>query len=94
MQSALANLSEEHRTILVLREIDGCCYESIAELLDLPLGTVRSRLFRARIEMREQLKNILPSGRDEVKAPRRAASPANLDRAATHEAGPQAAPKQ
>jgi RNA polymerase sigma-70 factor (ECF subfamily) len=59
VQAALATLSEEHRSILVLREIDGCCYETIAEILDLPVGTVRSRLHRARMQLRDQLKAIL-----------------------------------
>ena len=45
--------------VLVLREIDGCGYETIAEVLDLPLGTVRSRLHRARIQLREQLEEVL-----------------------------------
>ena len=52
-------LCEEFRSVLVLREIDGFCYESIAEVLDLPVGTVRSRLHRARIELREQLREAL-----------------------------------
>jgi len=55
VHSALAELSFEHRQILVLREIDGCRYDEIAEILDLPVGTVRSRLFRARLEMRDLL---------------------------------------
>lgn len=59
VQAALAQLTEEHRTILVLREIDGCCYETIAEILDLPVGTVRSRLHRARMQLRDQLKALL-----------------------------------
>jgi RNA polymerase sigma-70 factor, ECF subfamily len=59
VRHALAALSEEHRVVLVLREIDGCCYETIAEALDLPVGTVRSRLHRARIQLREQLKELL-----------------------------------
>jgi RNA polymerase sigma-70 factor (ECF subfamily) len=58
VRAALANMSEEFRTVLVLREIDGCCYETIAEVLDLPVGTVRSRLHRARLELREQLKEV------------------------------------
>jgi RNA polymerase sigma-70 factor, ECF subfamily len=59
VQAALGCLCEEFRSVLVLREIDGFCYESIAEVLDLPVGTVRSRLHRARIELREQLREVL-----------------------------------
>lgn len=59
VQAALALLSEEHRAVLVLREIDGCCYETIAEMLEMPVGTVRSRLHRARMELREHLKQVL-----------------------------------
>jgi RNA polymerase sigma-70 factor, ECF subfamily len=55
VQTALAELNTEYRTILVLREIDGCRYDEIAEILDLPVGTVRSRLFRARLALRDQL---------------------------------------
>jgi RNA polymerase sigma-70 factor (ECF subfamily) len=55
VHAALAELSTEYRTILVLREIDGCRYEEIAEILDLPVGTVRSRLFRARMALRDEL---------------------------------------
>lgn len=55
VHAALAELSPEYRTILVLREIDGCRYEQIAEILELPVGTVRSRLFRARLALRDQL---------------------------------------
>jgi RNA polymerase sigma-70 factor, ECF subfamily len=54
-------LPEEYRTVLVLREIDGCCYETIAGILDLPIGTVRSRLHRARLQLREQLKEVITS---------------------------------
>ena len=59
VQHALATLSEEHRTVLVLREIDGCCYETIAGILEVPVGTVRSRLHRARMQMRDQLREVL-----------------------------------
>jgi RNA polymerase sigma-70 factor (ECF subfamily) len=55
VHSALAALSMDYRQILVLREIDGCRYDEIAEILDLPVGTVRSRLFRARLHMRDLL---------------------------------------
>jgi RNA polymerase sigma-70 factor (ECF subfamily) len=58
VQAALATLSEEHRSILILREVDGCAYDQIAEILDLPIGTIRSRLHRARLQLRDQLKGI------------------------------------
>jgi RNA polymerase sigma-70 factor (ECF subfamily) len=59
VQAALAQLSEEYRTVLVLREMEGCCYETISQLLDLPVGTVRSRLHRARSQLREVLRGVL-----------------------------------
>jgi RNA polymerase sigma-70 factor, ECF subfamily len=62
VQAALATLTDEHRTVLVLREMDGYCYEEIGEILDLPVGTVRSRLHRARLQLREQLKTVFQEG--------------------------------
>jgi RNA polymerase sigma-70 factor, ECF subfamily len=59
VREAIARLADEHRAVLVLREIDGCCYETISEILDLPIGTVRSRLHRARLQLREELKGML-----------------------------------
>jgi RNA polymerase sigma-70 factor, ECF subfamily len=59
VRQGLAQLSEEHRAVLVLREIDGCDYEAMAAILELPIGTVRSRLHRARLELREELKSVL-----------------------------------
>jgi len=55
VQQALDRLSDEHRTILVLREVENCDYDEIAQILDLPVGTVRSRLHRARLQLREKL---------------------------------------
>lgn len=59
VRSALAQLSEDSRSILILREIDGCDYENIAEILEVPIGTVRSRLHRARLQLKEQLKSMI-----------------------------------
>lgn len=59
VRQAIDRLGEEHRAVVVLREIDGCCYETIAEILDLPIGTVRSRLHRARLQLREELRAVL-----------------------------------
>ena len=52
---ALDQLSEEHRTILILREMEEMDYEALSEVLDLPIGTVRSRLHRARDQLRERM---------------------------------------
>jgi RNA polymerase sigma-70 factor (ECF subfamily) len=63
LQACLQTLSAEHREILVLREIDGMSYEEAAEVLGVPRGTVESRLFRARAELRKRLKGY--GGKDE-----------------------------
>jgi len=55
VRSAVGQLEQELREILVLREMEGLSYEDISELLGLPLGTVKSRLFRARYALKEQL---------------------------------------
>jgi len=52
---ALTLLSDEHREILVLRELNGLDYDAIAEVLAVPKGTVRSRLARAREQLRRQM---------------------------------------
>jgi RNA polymerase sigma-70 factor (ECF subfamily) len=59
VHDALARLSEEHRTVLVLKELEGYRYEEIAAILKCPVGTVRSRLHRARAELREILSSML-----------------------------------
>lgn len=59
VRAAISLLTEEHRQVLVLREMDGCDYETISEMLEVPVGTVRSRLHRARMQLREQLQEYL-----------------------------------
>jgi len=61
VRQAIDQLPDEHREVVVLREIDGCTYETIAEILDMPIGTVRSRLHRARLQLRDILKEVLVS---------------------------------
>jgi RNA polymerase sigma-70 factor, ECF subfamily len=55
VQNALAKLSPEHRLVLLLKDMDGQKYEEMAVALDVPIGTIRSRLHRARLELRELL---------------------------------------
>ena len=61
VMQALQQLSDEHRHILVLREMEEMDYVAISDVLELPVGTVRSRLHRARL----QLKEILESKMDD-----------------------------
>ena len=53
VRRALSELSEEHRAVMVLREVDNCDYDTIAMILEISVGTVRSRLHRAREQMRQ-----------------------------------------
>jgi RNA polymerase sigma-70 factor (ECF subfamily) len=55
LATVLAQLPEDHRQILVLREVEQLSYAEIARVLDVPIGTVDSRLHRARREMRARL---------------------------------------
>ena len=59
LDKAMKRLSHEHRAILVLREMDELDYDAISEILDLPIGTVRSRLHRARAHLRDHLEMIM-----------------------------------
>jgi RNA polymerase sigma-70 factor (ECF subfamily) len=62
LELAMEQLSDDHRAIIVLREIEEMDYEQIAECLELPVGTVRSRLFRARMQLREELRKVVGTG--------------------------------
>ncbi len=55
VHAALARLSPEHRAVLVMKDMEGMKYEDMAEILGVPIGTIRSRLHRARLEMRDLL---------------------------------------
>jgi RNA polymerase sigma-70 factor (ECF subfamily) len=59
VQTALNTLAADHRAVVVLKEFDGLRYEEIAAVLGIPVGTVRSRLHRARCELREKLRALI-----------------------------------
>ena len=59
IQEALEQLPEKHRAILLLREIEGMSYEDLATTLDIPKGTVMSRLFHARAKVQKILSEYL-----------------------------------
>jgi RNA polymerase sigma-70 factor (ECF subfamily) len=60
----LQDLPEELRTAITLREIEGLSYEEIAQVMNCPIGTVRSRIFRAREAIAEQLRPQLGTSKD------------------------------
>src|SRR3954465_3193453 len=59
IEEALSGLSENHRAILLLREIEGLSYEELAKVLGIRKGTVMSRLFHARLKMQNKLREYL-----------------------------------
>ena len=64
VNGAMTTLPEELRTAITLREIDGLSYEEIAQVMDCPIGTVRSRIFRAREAIAQKLRPLLDTGLD------------------------------
>ncbi len=62
IEAALAALGPEHRTVIILKDFDGRRYEEISDLLEIPVGTVRSRLHRARCELRDRLRSLVDDG--------------------------------
>jgi RNA polymerase sigma-70 factor (ECF subfamily) len=65
VNAAIEELPEELRTAIQLREIEGMSYEDIARIMDCPIGTVRSRIFRAREAIAERLRPLLDTRKDQ-----------------------------
>jgi RNA polymerase sigma-70 factor (ECF subfamily) len=59
VQKSINKLDQEHKQVLILRDIEGFSYEEISEMLHLPQGTVKSRLFRARDTLKTSLKGFI-----------------------------------
>jgi RNA polymerase sigma-70 factor (ECF subfamily) len=64
VNSTIEKLPEELRKAIQMREIEGMSYEDIAQAMDCPIGTVRSRIFRAREAIAEQLRPLLGTSKD------------------------------
>ena len=66
LHAAMARLDEEFRSVLVLRDINEMDYREIAEILEVPTGTVKSRLFRARLALRQEMSRMYPELRNQA----------------------------
>jgi RNA polymerase sigma-70 factor (ECF subfamily) len=64
VNESMAELPEELRTAITLREIEGLSYDEIATIMNCPIGTVRSRIFRARETIAERLRPLLGTSKD------------------------------
>lgn len=64
VNETVENLPEDLRTAITLREIEGLSYEDIADIMNCPIGTVRSRIFRAREAIAERLRPLLGTHKD------------------------------
>ncbi|OPX89533.1 MAG: ECF RNA polymerase sigma factor SigW [Pelotomaculum sp. PtaB.Bin104] len=68
VQAAIKSLSDEHRTVLILREIEGFSYEEISSMIGCSLGTVKSRLSRAREVMRRKMTELARDAGEDLPA--------------------------
>ncbi|MGC9316535.1 MAG: sigma-70 family RNA polymerase sigma factor [Armatimonadota bacterium] len=66
VRRAIMDLPEKLRDVMILYELQGETYEDIAQILDVPLGTVKSRLFNARNRLKEDLEELVAAGEIEV----------------------------
>jgi RNA polymerase sigma-70 factor (ECF subfamily) len=62
VHAAIARLSDDHREIIVLKNLKGCSYKEIAETLGIPIGAVMSRLFYARQALRSLIEDLERTG--------------------------------
>ncbi|MCX6020214.1 MAG: sigma-70 family RNA polymerase sigma factor [Chloroflexi bacterium] len=75
LQAAILTLPEHYRAVIVLRHVEELSYDEIAQVLDLPLGTVKTRLFRARELLQKELKDLRRGANNELRThPRTAPS--------------------
>ena len=58
INDAVDQLSEKFKIVIVLRDIQGLSYEDISEIINVPIGTVKSRINRARLQLQVELKHL------------------------------------
>ena len=58
IRDAIDQLSEKFKIVIVLRDIQGLSYEDISEIINVPIGTVKSRINRARLQLQVELKHL------------------------------------
>lgn len=68
VEAALAAIEDEYRTVIVLRDLEGLDYREIGEVLEIPVGTVKSRLYRGRIALRKRLRRAMGEESDDGSA--------------------------
>ena len=61
IQQAIASLPDNYKQVILLRDVEGMSYQEISEIVDCPVGTVKSRVNRARLKLQQKLKS---EGRD------------------------------
>ena len=66
IQDAIQSLQIHFRTALILRDIEELSYEEISKILDVPLGTIKSRINRARLQLQEKLKSVYKDRRTTI----------------------------
>jgi RNA polymerase sigma-70 factor, ECF subfamily len=69
VQQALAKLDLDQRDPIILREYEGLSYEEISEILDVPVGTIKSRIFRGKVELKRLLEPVMSSRVEGVRKP-------------------------
>jgi RNA polymerase sigma-70 factor (ECF subfamily) len=70
LHAAMNDLPEKHRSVVLLHDIEGMAYEEVAAIVDCPVGTVKSRLFNARMALRQKLSRYVDGSLDSASAGR------------------------
>ena len=63
LQNAINSLPNVHKSVIILKYLEGLSYENMAKVLDCPVGTIRSRLYNAKEQLKEKLRDLIGGGR-------------------------------